>query len=260
MYKTYAFTIRPKCGIRDSDISHFIKKFKKSHKNNGYFFYMVTEKEGTERHIHAQIWYDKPTEKGVVSKYLSREFPKLWGKEDYILKIALDVRVVFNHDWIEQYCQKGEHKCWLNLKPEPEVLDSYLPPQEKQEAWIAKKNATDTQLHEMEIKYREMFDHVHICSVAKFLAEAMFGKDKWLRPLRSHKAKVELTNTLYYWLNGVDDECCDSFIDTGDKNLSPGINIDNYTKYNQMKADGYLDKDYKPIYFSELQGVYLPPT
>lgn len=228
MYKTYAFTIRPKCGVRDSDLSHFIKKFKASHKNNGNFFYMVTEKEGTERHIHAQIWYEKPTDKGVVSKFLSREFPKLWSKEEYILKVALDVRVVFNRDWIDVYCQKGEHVCHLNLMPEPEMLDSYLPPQDKQEAWIAKKNATDTQLHELEIKYREEYDDVSMLKVAAFLAEAMFGKDKFLRPLRSHKAKSELANTLYFWLNGVDEECRDSFIDTGDKFVSPGIDFNSY--------------------------------
>ena len=231
MYKTYAFTIRPKCGIRDSDISHFIKKFKR----HGHV-YMVTEKEGTERHIHAQIWYDKPVTKGVVTKFLSREFPKLWDASDYIIKVALDVRIVFNHDWMEKYCTKGEHICWLNVLPEPETLDSYLPPQEKQDEWIAKKATTDNQLYDLEIKFNEKYNEVSMPKVTEFLAEAMFGKDKWIRPLRSVKAKRELANTLYFWLHGPDEECKDSFVDYGDKNTcSPGLN-------HKFESTTYQDK------------------
>lgn len=258
MYKTYAFTIRPKCGIRDSDISHFINKFKKSK----YYIYVVTEKEGTERHIHAQIWYDKPTPKGVVSKFLSREFPKLWSADEYILKVALDVRVVFNHDWMQQYCQKDEYTCWLNFKPEPQLLDSYLPPQEKQDEWIARKSATDTQLHDLEIKYKEKYDEVNIMNVAKFLAAAMFGEEKWIRPLRSKKAKVELANTFYFWLNKDDGECAESFIDTGSKSYSPNIDSFHlyYTKELKDKQEQILKQEKQLLEYNPTMYAYKKET
>lgn len=222
-YRTFSFTIRPKCGVSDTNISHFIKKFKSSHKNDGHLFYMVSEKEGTERHLHGQIWYEKPVGKDVPTKYLKREFPKLWEAHQYIIKVALDVRVVYNCDWIKHYLDKGGHVC-LNLMPEEEMLEGYLPPKEKQEYWMNKKDSTDTQLFDLEIKYKEKYSEVSMPNVSEFLAEAMFGKEKFIRPLRSVKAKRELGNTLYFWLNGVDQECKDSFIDYGDKHeCSPGI-------------------------------------
>lgn len=221
-YRTFSFIIRPKCGVSDANISHFIKKFKKSHQNDGYYFYLVSEKEGTECHLHGQIWYEKPTTKDIPTKYLKREFPKLWATHEYIIKIALDVKVIYNNDWIRNYLDKGGD-VHLNLMPEEEMLDSYLPPKEKQEYWQSKKNSTDTQLFDLEQKYREEYSDVTMPQVAAFLANAMFGKDKWIRPLRSVKAKTELANTLYFWLNGADEECIDSFIDYGEKQTSPGI-------------------------------------
>ena len=237
-FRTFSFTIRPKCGVSDQNISHFIKKFKASNKNDGHLFYMVSEKEGTERHLHGQIWYEKPTTKDVPTKYLKREFPKLWESHDYVIKVALDVRVAYNNDWIQNYLDKGGNVL-LNLMPEKEMLESYLPPKEKQEYWIEKKNSTDTQLFDLEQRYRETYSDVTMPQVAKFLAEAMFGKNKWLRPLRSHKAKTELANTLYFWLNGVDEECIDSFIDYGEKQVAPGV----FKGTPPYKLNQEIDKD-----------------
>ena len=187
---------------------------------------MVSEKEGTERHLHGQIWYEKPTTKDIPSKYLKREFPKLWEKHEYIIRVALDVRPVYNNDWINHYLEKGGDVV-LNLMPEEELLDGYLPPQEKQDYWKAKKNSTDTQLFDLEVKYREQHDTVTMLQVATFLSEAMFGSNKFIRPLRSSKAKQELANTFYFWLNGSDQESVCSFINMGDKEYSP--NMESYS-------------------------------
>jgi len=65
MSKSFGITVRPRLGIPSNGSleTRLLKYFKKLKYSSVCF-----EKHDAERHLHAQVWYDKETNKGDIMK------------------------------------------------------------------------------------------------------------------------------------------------------------------------------------------------
>lgn len=86
----------------------------------------VYEKEGSDEHVHAQIWLEEARTKGNVMKPLARMLARCYMPEDYVLKIAIVIKPAYNDDFVEEYMAKDgglEYCC------PPDDTTEYYPSQ-----------------------------------------------------------------------------------------------------------------------------------
>lgn len=106
-YKSWCITIRPKCGvIIGSPLAIAFDKWIKKCKGGVYVF----EKEGTERHIHAQVFYDDNKLKQNIKKSLIRHVQNDETDPDWSPSSAKvlggGIRIAYNSNFIENYMSK----------------------------------------------------------------------------------------------------------------------------------------------------------
>lgn len=125
-YSTFAVTIRPLEGITDSHLSLFVSWCQKHAK----YFAIVTEMEGTDRHIHAGIWLPEPKLRSNLSTMLLRLFPDFSDSEKKVLQSG--IKIMYNMDFVQKYMTKDEDVVEVESRlPEtggPGYLESYFPP------------------------------------------------------------------------------------------------------------------------------------
>lgn len=84
----------------------------------------VYEKEGSEEHIHAQIWLEDGRTKGNVMKPLAAMLKRCYKPEDYVVKLAIVIKAAYNDDFWQEYMAKdGE----LDHYDPPDDTASYYP-------------------------------------------------------------------------------------------------------------------------------------
>lgn len=121
--KTFAVTIRPKDGITDTQIKTFVSYAKRKCE----YYYIITEKEDDERHIHAGLFYKKETQRSNITIELSRLFKDLSPDERKVLMQG--VKVMYNNDFISKYMNKGDSTTIVESNlPEIGTLESFYPP------------------------------------------------------------------------------------------------------------------------------------
>jgi hypothetical protein len=70
MFKSYGITIRPKCGVNEELQNNLLEKINKFKNLDSCF--MISEKEGIERHLHIQVWFNEPRRKGDLKKTIRK--------------------------------------------------------------------------------------------------------------------------------------------------------------------------------------------
>lgn len=196
-FSTFAFTLRPKDGISDNDIKltmGFVRR-------TAEYYHVVTEKTGSQRHIHAAVVFKTPTSKGEVCTRLLRLFPELSPEEKPVLRRG--VKIMYNMDFINNYLDKDDDTVILgSALPEAGCMESYFPPKPLSLEGT-KERKCSIYYHELErMWYENRQPHHDVTTVTTrdFLFEMMYDK-RCLPVIRDDKQIIQTSRHLTRWLN-----------------------------------------------------------
>lgn len=147
MYKSYAFTIRPRNGVNASIVSDTIRWLKRQE-----YGFLVQEMKDEAAHLHGQLWIDVPRLKGTVALSLEKLQERNDLDWDPASKKVLrrGVKIAYNSDFVEEYLSKEDNILYNNP---PEDEDSYYPSKEEQQAVQDAHKAADKRLHQLKVMY-----------------------------------------------------------------------------------------------------------
>lgn len=215
-YKSFGITCRPRNGLNDV-VCDALKAWCAKQQ----YCTLITEKTGSERHAHIQVWFEDKKMKGDVKRVFIRICERLIDDWDMAQKkFCVCVKICYNN-WIENYCEDNDIK-----KDEFEILydekplndESFYPSQEEQDKVLEKANAVDKGYYELSLKFYEWFKGVDITIgiVAKFLAWAMYD-EKIIRVRKDKRERVNLCTNLYLYVSGNSNAC--DFLSKKDEDL-----------------------------------------
>ena len=176
-YKSFGITLRTRVGLNTGLKDGFDKWIKKQD-----FGAYVFEKEGCDEHIHAQIWINDPRTRGNVKKPCDAMIRKYFEPDDYKLSIASCVRIAYNDEFIEEYCEKENELTYSKIPPDIDRL-KYYPSEDEQELAQQKVHSKNLWLRELDVLWnahatQEEKDHINDFTVATFLERICF-MDLW---------------------------------------------------------------------------------
>ena len=208
MYRSFAVTVRPRDGISDTTISAYLKWFEKLD-----YAFVCTEKEGVERHLHAQIWTDTPKAKGDIVKQVERICERTINDWDQAQKKVLrghgnksGIKIAYS-DWYLDYLAENQLKeilCDILYDKPPENTYPYYPTEEEQEKVMTTANAVDPRFTDLEYKCNDYLTKKDLTlthkSVALFLCDAMFNS-RSIKVLMHQRDRTALATALYAFMS-----------------------------------------------------------
>lgn len=202
--RSFCITIRPRAGICDERIQQYVKW---ASKQDGA--YGALEGDGTERHLHMQLFFRKPRTKGDVNIRVVEIFNRLPVEDGEVRVLRSGTRFAYNMDWIEGYLQKGDRTVVIDNVPD-DVL-AYFPTEEEQERIKDQKKAVDDYFHEHSVKCRDFVKLTYECPndyISKEQVQHYYGwamyKAKVMKCITDPRILARYVTTLYRYL--CDDE------------------------------------------------------
>lgn len=205
-FRSFCFTIRPKDGITNECVDSIVKWLKR----HPQYAIAVLEMEGICRHLHAQIFYDEPKNKGDITKQLKRivfDNSKLNCEleiEQQKRILAQGVKIAYN-DWFEHYLLCNDDKAEppnIVYDKLPDNTNDFYPTEEEQESVKTISTAVDKRFAELELSckaYLQDQPYSQI-NIAKFLSWAMFI-DRSLKVVIQQRDRVALCISLHAYIN-----------------------------------------------------------
>ena len=197
-FKTFAITIRPRDGYDESKDMHIREWIRK----RCDYFHIISEKTGSERHIHAALFL-----KLSVTIVNFRNVLVRWGKNfgldnDEISVLRKGVKILYNYDFIESYMDKDDDTHVIETcLPEKKFLESWFPP--KPVSATTKKNAKHSkyywELEQLWYEYTDPMTEINTINARHFLFRMMYS-DRLIPVLRDDKAIVQVARHLTRWL------------------------------------------------------------
>lgn len=208
-YRSYAVTVRPLAGISEETITGFSKWF-----NKQQYVVAVLEKEGSERHLHFQLWWDEAKTRGDVSKQVQRICERTIPDFDRAqLKVLRGGVKIAYSDWYLDYLTDNEdkprvlgHNLLMNVPP-AQTMEFY-PTEEEQEAIREKSGCLDNQMFDLEkgcitfCEEREL-ELSELRSICIYLAHAQ-NVARIIKPIRREADRRALAKTLHSYINKVE--------------------------------------------------------
>jgi len=198
-FSTFAFTLRPKDGIEDNHIKLTMGFVRRSCE----YYHVVSEKSGTERHIHAGVVMKKPLTKSDITTRILRLFPDASPEEKRVTRHG--VKIMYNMDFINNYLDKDDNTVVIGSSlPEAGCIESYFPPKPtpKEDKPERKCSEYYHQLERMWYENREPHFDVNGMTVRDFLFEMMYNK-RCLPVIRDDKQIIQVSRHLTRWINKV---------------------------------------------------------
>lgn len=119
--RSFAVTFRPLNGVTDEQCKKFVQWVKK----HSTYYYVITEKTDSSRHIHAALFLAKPMRRSSLIITLPRLFPALTFEERRVFMQG--IKTMYNYDWLGNYLEKGDDTVVLERNlPERHLLDAYF--------------------------------------------------------------------------------------------------------------------------------------
>ena len=176
-FRSFGITLRTRVGLNSGLKDGFDRWIKKQD-----FGAYVFEKDGTEEHIHAQIWINDARTRGNVKKPCDAMIRKFFDPEDYKLSVASVVRIAYNDEFIEEYCEKENELAYSHIPPDVDRF-RYYPSEDEQELAQQKVHSKNLWLRELDVLWNqhatdEEKKHPNDYSVACFLERICF-LDLW---------------------------------------------------------------------------------
>jgi len=200
-YRSYCLTVRPRDGITDNTIEQITLWLNKCD-----YSVAVLEMEHEARHLHAQIWFNKPRLRGDICKQVQRICERSIDGWDDAQKKVLRAGVIISYsDWYLDYLIENDLKeCSPNIinnNPPPKTMEFY-PTDEEQARVQLLKTAVDPRFCKMELDYLEWLGESTIThnSVCKYLSEAMFV-DRTMKVVLQARDRKALAISLYAYVS-----------------------------------------------------------
>jgi len=215
MFKSYGITIRPKCGVSEELQNVILEKINKF--KNLDSCYMIAEKEGIERHLHLQVWFNEPRRKGDLKKQLERTLSSYDWWDTHHKRYCIHIKIAYN-DWITNYCLENETKGDILEEIQAEIpsnTESYYPSEQEQQDVQDLANAKDTRFHLLKKQFEESEfsdndtynfgrDVYNKFQISAFLNDAMFIR-KTIPVVSEKRKRIELSQSLYMYVSGSGD-------------------------------------------------------
>lgn len=114
----YTITTRFRNGVQNNFLDRILKYLKKQ-----WMVFLVSEKTGKDKHLHFQIWYEKPKKKDDLRKSMMRIIKETVEEDAYEFPHCLKVDGCYNDNFHRQYMLKGDDtEILLNTRDEEQCL------------------------------------------------------------------------------------------------------------------------------------------
>lgn len=123
--KSVAVTLRPRGGVTDEDIALFMNIAL----DRVDYSYIITEKEGADRHIHAALYLKRETTLSAFNQIMKRKFLKTVEERESIWYHCYKGKQMYNDDWVQKYLME-ENEEGAKATDECVVLEDNLPDEE----------------------------------------------------------------------------------------------------------------------------------
>lgn len=195
-YRSYAITVRPRDGVTDDQVELVTKWIRK----NCEYYRVVTEKTGSERHIHAGLILREARPRSNILQRFLQLFKNLTPTEKSVLRSGL--KIMYNWDFINNYLDKDDDTIVVaeNL-PEAGHMESFFPPKPSPKVTTSKK--CSLYYHELEALW---YAHstpgtdVNTERVRDFLFKCMYSL-RCLPVIRDDKQIIQTARHLVRWLH-----------------------------------------------------------
>ena len=200
-YRSYCITVRPREGITDKTSNEIIKWLNKCE-----YSFAVLEMEEESRHLHAQIWLDKPRARGDICKQIQRVCERTIDDWDHPqLKVLRQGVKIGYSDWYLDYLAENELKDTppnIRLNNPPQKAMDFYPSEEEQASIQSLKTAVDPRFARLEIDYLEWLGERSIThnTVCQYLADAMFVR-RTIKVILQQRDRKALGISLYAYVN-----------------------------------------------------------
>lgn len=218
-FTTFAVTVRPRDGITDDHIALFTAFVKK----HCTYYYIITEKTGSQRHIHSALFFRIPKTRSNVATYLTRLFKHFDSQEKADLQRGL--KILYSNDFILKYMDKDDDTVVIERNlPEVSSLEAFYPPLPNPTPLAeVRRLAYHSEMNQYETLWRlHVPPHVEINTgtVRDFLFNMMYN----VRTigLMDDKKIIFMSKSFTRWMNRTS-YCPDSFLPPFVSEEGPGI-------------------------------------
>lgn len=182
-------TVRPRSGLTDDMIKRAVSCFDKL---DGAF--AVTEKTGSERHLHAAMFLKNEVKKCQIVERMKVVQGQLDADELRVLKGG--VKVLYSDDWVKQYLDKQDSTVIVYDRL-PKETGSYYPDAESQAGAVGRAGATSQSLTTLFTKSER---DVTLGNCLDFLREIWFTQ-RSVPPPRTEGMQYEEAKKLFLFLS-----------------------------------------------------------
>lgn len=182
-------TVRPRSGLTDDMIKRAVTCFEKL---DGAF--AVTEKTGSERHLHAAMFLKKEVKKCQIVERMKVIQGEMDVDELRVLKSG--VKVLYSDDWVKQYLDKQDSTV-IVYDGLPDDMGSYYPDPESQAGAIGRNGNTPIGLTTL---FQKSQRDVTLGNCLDFLRELWFVK-RTQPPPRTETMQLEESKKLFLYLS-----------------------------------------------------------
>jgi len=205
-FKTFALTVRPRDGISDQQVSiltAFIKKRTDHH-------HVVTEKLGSERHVHAALYLKTAITKSNFATLLTRLCKNTLDFDETELSVVRKgIKILYNNDFVENYLDKDDDTVVISTDlPESSHLESWYPPKPVTKSKTQKHSAYYWELEKLWYELQSPTVEVHTLNARHFLYRLMYS-DRVIPIIRDDKQIVQTARHLVRFINKADQSTID---------------------------------------------------
>jgi len=195
-HRSYAVTIRPYHGVDDDIINSFVKYVEKYCE----YYYVITEKEDSERHIHAGLFYKKSTLRSSIAVTLCRLFKNFTHEEKSVLQSG--IKSMYNNDFMQNYMKKGDDTVVIleNL-PEVATLDKYFAEvPDRRKKGPASADPFYANLEKLWYKHKRPIEDCNPNNLRHFLMK-MMNEERVIRVIADNRKIFQISCALSRYIN-----------------------------------------------------------
>lgn len=198
-FSSYALTLNPRDGVNDEVVSAVTQWIKK----RCLYYHIVTEKTGTQRHVHAALYLRIQVTRSNLTTVWLRELKKFDFDTEEISVARKGVRILYSNDFIDNYLNKDDDTVVIeSCLPEKGELTQYYPPKPLPTTTSRKRkcSAFYHELEELWHKHKRPLLEVNTENCRHFLFNMMYN-ERCINVIRDDKTIIQTARHLTRWLN-----------------------------------------------------------
>lgn len=196
-FRTFALTLRPRNGVTDSQVETLTEWIRK----RSEYYHVVTEKQGSARHVHAGIYLKKGVSRSnlvVIYQRLLKSFGLDYDERAVAIK---GVHIMYNNDFVSSYLNKGDNTVVIATSlPEVGRLESWYPPKPAPKATSVERHSRYYyELEALWYKYTAPEFEVNTRNARDFLFSMMYA-ERTIAVIKDDRQIIQVARHLCRWL------------------------------------------------------------